>query len=124
MLLDYIDRHYDQDIPLTKAAELLGYDVFHCSKTFKSITGVNFVTYLNTVRVGKALEQLRTEERNIIDIAMDCGFNNPRTFNRVFKEITQLTPTEYLKRLEGGKVKDPEDPAQNHTILAFSDSWI
>lgn len=59
VLLDYIDRHYDRDIPLSKAAELLGYDTFHCSKTFKAITGVNYVTYLNTVRVGKALEKLR-----------------------------------------------------------------
>lgn len=124
VLLDYIDRHYDQDIPLAKAAELLGYDTFHCSKTFKAITGVNFVTYLNTVRVGKALEMLRSSGGSMIDIALDCGFNTPRTFNRVFKEIAGMTPTEYLKTLEQGIIKPSDDPAQNHTILSFSDSWL
>ena len=124
VLLDYIDRHYDQDIPLSKAAELLGYDTFHCSKTFKAITGVNYVTYLNTVRVGKALEKLRGSGSSMIDVALDCGFNTPRTFNRVFKEITGMTPTEYLKTLEQGIVKHPDDPAQNHTILSFADSWL
>ena len=124
VLLDYIDRHYDQDIPLSKAAQLLGYDTFHCSKTFKAITGVNYVTYLNTVRVGKALDKLRSSDQSIIDVALDCGFNTPRTFNRVFKEITRMTPTEYLKALEHGLAKPPDDPAQNHTILSFADSWL
>lgn len=123
-LLDYIDQHYDQDIPLSKAADLLGYDVFHCSKTFKAITGVNYVTYLNTVRVGKALEELRQADRSIIDIALDCGFNNPRTFNRVFKEITQMTPSEYLKTFRSRNAKSLDDSAQNHTILSYTDSYL
>lgn len=99
-LLDYIDLHYDTDIPLTKAAEILGYDAFHCSKTFKAITGVSFITYLNTVRIGKSLDMLKNDDRNILDIALDCGFNNARTFNRVFKEITQMTPSEYLQSMQ------------------------
>ncbi len=123
-LLDYIDRHYDQDIPLSKAADLLGYDIFHCSKTFKAITGVNYVYYLNTVRVGKALEALRQADRSIIDIALDCGFHNPRTFNRVFKEITQMTPSEYLKTFNSRNAKSLDDTAQNHTILSYSDSYL
>ena len=123
-LLDYIDRHYDQDLPLSKAADLLGYDVFHCSKTFKAITGVNYITYLNTVRVGKALEALRQDDRSMISIALDCGFNNPRTFNRVFKEITRMTPSEYLKTFSSRGFKGPDNSAQNHTILSYSDSYL
>lgn len=124
ILLDYIDRHYSEEIPLTKAADLLGYDTFHCSKTFKAITGVNFVTYLNTVRVGKALEFLQHGDQNILDIALDCGFNNPRTFNRVFKEITQMTPSEYLKTINQQNAVTRDDSAQNHTVLSYSDSYL
>lgn len=123
-LLDYIDLHYDTDIPLTKAAEILGYDAFHCSKTFKAITGVSFITYLNTVRIGKSLDMLKNDDRNILDIALDCGFNNARTFNRVFKEITQMTPSEYLQSMQQEHPQERDDTAQNHTIISYTDSWL
>ena len=123
-LLDYIDLHYDTDIPLTKAAEILGYDAFHCSKTFKAITGVSFITYLNTVRIGKSLDMLKNDDRNILDIALDCGFNNARTFNRFFKEITQMTPSEYLQSMQQEHPQERDDTAQNHTIISYTDSWL
>ena len=58
--------------------------------------GINFVTYLNLVRVEHAAFELRHTEKKFTDIALSCGFNNVRTFNRVFKEITGCTPSEFL----------------------------
>ena len=47
------------------------------------------------IRVEKAADLLRTSNDKITDIAFNCGFNNVRTFNRVFKEMTGYTPTEF-----------------------------
>ena len=84
-LLTYINRNYREDITLEKAAAVLHFSPSYFSKLFKRLTGMNFVNYINVVRVEKAIEELQTTAKKITDISVDCGFSNVRTFNRVFK---------------------------------------
>lgn len=95
-LLEYIDVHYAENISLEYAAGRMNFSNSHFSKTFKKLMGINYVTYLNLVRVEQAAYELRHTEKKFTDIALNCGFNNIRTFNRVFKEITGCTPSEFL----------------------------
>lgn len=95
-LVSYIDVHYADNITLEYAAGRMNFSTSHFSKTFKKLMGTNFVTYLNMVRVERAAYELRHTEKKFTDIALNCGFNNIRTFNRVFKEITGCTPSEFL----------------------------
>lgn len=95
-LLSYIDVHYADNISLEYAAARMNFSPSHFSKTFKKLMGTNFVTYLNMVRVERAAHELRHTEKKFTDVALSCGFNNVRTFNRVFKEITGCTPSEFL----------------------------
>ncbi|MEM7714576.1 MAG: helix-turn-helix domain-containing protein [Cyanobacteria bacterium P01_A01_bin.68] len=46
------------------------------------------------------LDNDRLKNLNIIDIAYEVGYNNKVTFNKAFKKDTQLTPTEYQKKLQ------------------------
>ena len=95
-LLSYIDEHYGDSISLEFAAGSMNFSTSYFSRIFKKLMGINFVTYLNMVRVEGAAYELRHTQRKITDIALSCGFNNIRTFNRVFKEITGCTPSEFL----------------------------
>ena len=95
-LLSYMDEHYADNITLEFAASRMNFSNSHFSKTFKKLMGINFVTYLNLVRVERAASQLRNTGKKITDVALSCGFNNIRTFNRVFKEITGYTPSQFL----------------------------
>lgn len=95
-LLNYIDTHYADNISLDYAASAMNFSNSYFSRTFKRLMGVSFVTYLNMVRVEQAACLLRSSESRITDVALSCGFNNIRTFNRVFKEITGYTPSEFL----------------------------
>ncbi|MNE93692.1 HTH-type transcriptional regulator YesS [compost metagenome] len=54
---------------------------------------MSFISYLNHIRVNKAEEMLLNTDKSIIDIALDCGFTNVRTFNRVFKQFRHNTPS-------------------------------
>lgn len=94
-LLSYMDEHYSDNITLEFAANKMNFSESHFSKVFKKLTGINFVTYLNLIRVEQAANQLQNTSHKITDIALDCGFNNIRNFNRVFKEITGYTPTDF-----------------------------
>ncbi len=95
-LLSYIDEHYADNLTLEFAAERMNFSHTYFSKMFKRLMGINFVTYLNMVRVEHAAHELRHTEKKFTDIALNCGFNNIRTFNRVFKEITGCTPSDFL----------------------------
>lgn len=99
-LLDYIDTHYSKNLTLEHAASMMHFSPSHFSKTFKKLMGMNYVTYLNMVRIEQAIHMLSTNQYRMIDIALECGFTNIRSFNRVFKEITGYTPTEFSNQVD------------------------
>lgn len=96
-LLTWIDDHYGEDITLSYAAGRMNFSESHFSKIFKKLIGINFVTYINAVRIEHAAEMLRSSGEKITDIAIRCGFGNIRSFNRTFKEYTGCTPSQFLK---------------------------
>lgn len=94
-LLVWLDEHYDENISLAYAAEKMNLSESYFSRLFKKLSGENFVNYLNMIRVEKAASQIRNSDLKIADIAYNCGFSNIRSFNRVFKELTGYTPSQY-----------------------------
>jgi AraC-like DNA-binding protein len=94
-LLSYIDTHYFDNLSLDYAASKMNFSESHFSKIFKKLTGINYVNYVNLVRVEHAATQLKNTPDKVTDIAINCGFNNIRNFNRVFKSITGMTPTAF-----------------------------
>lgn len=95
-LLTWVDEHYGENITLTLAAERMNFSESYFSKVFKKMTGINFVTYVNAVRIEHAASLLKTSNTRITDIALRCGFGNIRSFNRTFKEYTGCTPSQFL----------------------------
>ncbi|WP_232827488.1 helix-turn-helix domain-containing protein [Winogradskyella aurantiaca] len=60
----------------------------------------NFNDFVNSYRVNAFKEMLKNnkqEQLSLVGIAHECGFNSKATFNRVFKKITNYSPSEYLK---------------------------
>ena len=69
-------------------------------KVSQCITGVmgyqNFNRLVNAYRIEQAKTALReNRERQILTIALDCGFNSIGPFNRAFKEEAGMTPRQY-----------------------------
>ncbi|MEM1082260.1 MAG: AraC family transcriptional regulator [Pseudomonadota bacterium] len=57
--------------------------------------GVNFNRFINELRIEHAKDLLREQVEDILPIALASGFNSKATFNRVFREITRQTPSQY-----------------------------
>jgi len=91
-LLEYIDKNYAY-ITFQQAAKIMNFTPPHFSKIFKEISGMTFTDYLNSVKVEKAITLLQKQNLSVTVTAEMCGFNNIRSFNRVFKKITGTTPT-------------------------------
>ncbi|MEK4042639.1 AraC family transcriptional regulator [Paenibacillus sp. FSL H8-0048] len=100
-VLEYLDKHYGEDINLNLVADKLNLTPGYLSSIFKEKTGINFSEYLNTLRIERAKALLMNIDLRIQDIALQVGYQNVNSFIRMFKRASGLTPGEYRKRASG-----------------------
>ena len=73
----------------------------------KGITGSTPNNFIMNLRLKKAAYFLQNSpEMNISDIAYRLGFGNPQYFNKCFKELFDIAPTQYRKSHDA-----PSDPS-------------
>lgn len=92
----------NSDMTLDILAEYLNCNRVHLSQAINRVTGKNFNQYINEYRVREAILILSNEtsaKQTIDAIAYESGFNDRRTFYRVFKSATGLSPTDFRNNL-------------------------
>lgn len=94
-LILHIDTHYMDDLSLTSLASLVRIHPNHLSRAFRQYVGKPLIQYINERRVQMAMLLLRSTNRKVIDIAMECGFQNVSAFNRLFKQKLNCSPGQY-----------------------------
>ena len=94
-IISYINTNYAEEITLEKAAAIAGFSKFHFSRLFKQFTGQSYYNYLNERRVKAAEALLLSPHMSVTDVAMQSGFTSIATFNRVFRQAKDCTPSEY-----------------------------
>lgn len=94
-LLEYIDNHYTEDLTLEDMADIIGFSKYHFSRLFKQYTNFTFCDYLKHRRIQAAEMLLEQPEYSITEVALQSGFPSISTFNRIFKEYKNCTPTEF-----------------------------
>jgi AraC-like DNA-binding protein len=92
-LLEVIDSKYDS-LTFKEAAVLMNMSEANFSRSYKKTFGINFSSYINVIRISKAIEIMNERpDITMVTLMMECGFNTLRNFNRVFKEITGYPPS-------------------------------
>ncbi|MBR5011879.1 MAG: helix-turn-helix domain-containing protein [Clostridia bacterium] len=95
-ILTYIEKHYAENLTQEKLANVLGYNRNYFSSLFKKHVHTSFSSYLNIVRINKAIALLK--QYSAAEVAEKVGFNNVQSFYQNFKKVTGTTPTKYLKQ--------------------------
>lgn len=93
-VFSYISNNYTQRIALHTLAELAYMSPNYFSTFFKQSTGFTPIEYINKIRVSKSIELLRETDFTIARIAEDCGFTNLSNYNKIFRSLTETTPTQ------------------------------
>ena len=91
----YLDGHFRENIRLGDLADALGYSANYLSHRLRRSFGMNFCTLLNCFRLEHAKALLRTEAMTVLEIALECGYENERSFYRAFRQGIGITPGEY-----------------------------
>lgn len=74
----------------------------HITQMLNELHDRNFFTFINEYRVNEVIRRMKdpaNKHYTVLAIAYDSGFNSKSTFNTIFKNITGLTPTQYLEKL-------------------------
>ena len=96
-VLAYISENYQQPIDLPMIAGQLGYSPAYVSAMFVTYTGVNYKAYLDSIRISQASKLLLSTNASVSHISAQCGYENIRTFNNVFRRITGMSPSRFRK---------------------------
>ena len=94
-VIDYIDQHYTRRISLEELAAIAHMSSTAFSRYFTRYNGIGPSQYLRRKRIALAIRLLEETDRTILDIAMDCGFQNVSNFYKAFHSLTRQVPGAY-----------------------------
>ncbi len=102
------EKIYKQhDLSLDSLAKKIGSNRTYISKIINEKTGKNFTEFVNEYRIEEAKRLLcdtKNKRLTIEAIGLEAGFKSKSTFFRVFKNITGVTPSFFLKNIQNEKI--------------------
>lgn len=104
-LIEVEKVYKDEKISLHSLAEKLSISPRYTSQIINEQLGKNFYELINQYRVQEAQKLLMSSpasHMSILEIGYEVGFSSKSAFNRAFKKFTQITPTQYKKKIRFG----------------------
>ncbi|MBQ3442666.1 MAG: response regulator [Selenomonadaceae bacterium] len=98
LALRYIEAHYHEDISQSDVADAVHLNSSYFSTLFKKSVGKGFSDYLTDLRIEHVKERLATTSEKIKDISTAAGFTDYQYFCKLFKRLTNLTPSQYRQK--------------------------
>lgn len=118
MAVDYLKENYADEITLESIAERIHVSRSECCRCFKRVIGIPPVDYLIKLRIFEAARLIYKDPgafSSFSELAFMVGFNNVSYFNKMFKRILEMTPTNFQRQLRLGStsVKKLYDSLEN-----------
>ncbi|GGF47158.1 helix-turn-helix domain-containing protein [Echinicola rosea] len=96
-VIHFIMENFSRDIAVSDAANVANLSINAFCRYFKTHTRKTFSQFLNEIRIGQACKLLIAGGLSVKEVAFQSGYVNISYFNRQFKQITGLTPSQYAK---------------------------
>lgn len=97
-ILLYVKQNFREEVTTQSVAAKFGYSREHFSRLFKRFADISFKQYLNEYRLFQAVNDLYTTDKKMMEIAIDNGFPDEKSFYSSFKKKYGLTPSEYKRQ--------------------------
>jgi AraC-like DNA-binding protein len=95
--MEYINQNFhDCELSLRKISVATGINQRNIAEGIAKDFNCNVKTYISRLRINEAKRLLIETNLHISEIAYNVGFNSPSNFNRVFKNLTGQSPSEFL----------------------------
>lgn len=96
---EYVQKHYAEELSLEKIANHFQYEYGYFSRMFRKLKGVTFKKYLNSIRLEKAMDLIKSSSLKYGEIAVAVGYKNYEHFSRSFREQYGCSPREIERKV-------------------------
>lgn len=97
-IIDYINENIRLDISIDELTAIVPLSRRNLEKKFKEATGTSVYQFILDKKVALISAELLTTDKNLLDIAIETGFNDVRNVYRIFKKNTGYTPVSFRKK--------------------------
>ena len=97
-IVDYIEKHLEEDLSLDKIAEDLNYSKFYIARIFSEKTGGTIYKYIKGRRLTIAAYKLVKTNKSIIEIAYEAHYSSQQAFTLAFNQLYLCSPQVYRKK--------------------------
>lgn len=97
-VIDYINENIRLNISIDKLAEIVPLSRRNLEMKFKEATGTSVYQFILDKKVDLISTELLTTDKDLLDIAIEMGFNDVRNVYRIFKKKTGYTPVSFRKK--------------------------
>ena len=99
----YVMANFKHQVSVEQIAEEVNMTATSFCRFFKKRTNKSFIHYMNEIRIGYACKLLLEENLNISQIAYESGFGNLSNFNKQFKKMKKITPSQFISQVSKKK---------------------
>ncbi len=94
-ILVYLDNHYQEKLTTQMLADRFGYSREYFCRIFKQYSNQTFKQYLTEIRLDNAVTELLEKDTTVLDVAMDNGFPDEKSFFTAFRKRYGITPAQF-----------------------------
>src|ERR1035437_5936558 len=96
-VLTHIQEHLDEALDLEELARVACFSSFHFHRIFAAMTGETLADHVRRLRLERAAMELRSGAKQVIQVALDAGYEAHEAFSRAFKAAYGVSPTEFRR---------------------------
>ncbi len=97
LALSFVQENFYKGLNMAMVSNHVSMNYSQFSNAFKEYTGLNFISYLQELRMTQAKHLLRTTDMKVFEISWKVGYGNEKHFMKTFRAICGVSPTEYRK---------------------------
>lgn len=101
--INYMEEHMENKIDIEEAAKIACCSTYHFQRMFTYMANCSLSEYIRRRRMSLAAVDLQAGGYKVIDVAQKYGYDSPTAFNRAFKSVHGIAPSQ--AREEGNILK-------------------
>jgi len=124
-VIDYIERHISEELPLDKLARIANMSKFHFHRTFKLITNEAPNEYVTRKRIEKVASLLTLNSNEKISyLSTKYGFENLSSFSRAFKKYYGISATKFRNQAKSNSTIHPPENSKIGKTSILSKAYL
>lgn len=99
-VINYIEKNFDSNLHINELTDLVPLSRRNLETKFKKELGIPIYQFILNCRIEHYAYLLLTTDNSLLDIALECGFNDCKNISRIFKKFKNYTPLEYKQKFK------------------------